>query len=97
MGISIVMTMLVRNTQLNHAYLNEYITPYTFGISWKQLPEGLSDTTSGILGALNGEISKQAMTIAYVNDFALMMWVVIACIPFIFLLRPPIERERTAN
>lgn len=96
-GISIVMTILVRNTQLNHAYLTEHITPYTFGISWKQLPEGLSDTTSGILGALDGEISKQAMTIAYVNDFALMMWVVIACIPFIFLLRHPIEREQAAN
>lgn len=96
-GISIVMTMLVRNTQLNHAYLTENITAYTFGISWKQLPEGLSDTTSGILGALNGEISRQALTIAYVNDFSLMMWVVIACIPFIFLLRPPIEQEQATN
>ncbi len=95
-GISIVMTVLTRNIQTNHAYLTEYITPYTLGISWKQVPEGLMSIGSGLMGALNGEITRQAATIAYVNDFKLMMWVVIASIPFIFLLKNPRKPQADA-
>ncbi len=95
-GISIVMTVLGRNIQTNHAYLTEYITPYTLGISWKQVPDGLMSMSSGLMGALNGEITRQAATIAYVNDFKLMMWVVIASIPFIFLLKNPRKPQADA-
>jgi DHA2 family multidrug resistance protein len=47
------------------------------------------DTTAG-LAALNGEVTRQAATIAYLNDFQFMMWVTLAAVPLlIFLRRPP--------
>ena len=95
-GISIVMTVLSRNIQTNHAILTEHITPFTFGISWKQVPDSLMNVTSGMLGMLDGEINRQAATIAYINDFKLMMWVVIASVPFVLLLKPPRKKREIA-
>lgn len=94
-GISIVMTVLSRNLQINHAILVEHITPFTFGVSWKQVPDSLVGITSGVLGMLDGEINRQAATIAYINDFKLMMWIVIASVPFVLLLKPPREKNST--
>lgn len=96
-GISIVMTVLSRNLQINHAILVEHITPFTFGVSWKQVPDSLINVTSGILGMLDGEVNRQAATIAYINDFKLMMWVVIASVPFVLLLKPPKKENGVAN
>lgn len=41
------------------------------------------------LAALNGEVTRQAATIAYLDDFRLMMAVTLLAIPLIFLLRRP--------
>ena len=35
---------------------------------------------------LDLEITRQAMTIAYINDFKLMMWLVLALVPLVFVL-----------
>lgn len=43
-------------------------------------------TTTGVL-ALNGEVTRQALTIAYLNDFKLIMWITIASIPLLLVLR----------
>jgi DHA2 family multidrug resistance protein len=36
---------------------------------------------------LNGEVTRQALTIAYLNDFRLIMWITIASIPLLLILR----------
>ena len=89
------MTVLSRNLQINHAILTEHITPFTFGVSWKQVPDSLINVTSGMLGMLDGEVNRQAATIAYINDFKLMMWVVIASVPFVLLLKSPKKDTET--
>lgn len=94
-GISIVMVVLSRNIQINHAILVEHITPFTFGVSWKQVPDSLIGVTSGALAMLNGEVNRQAATIAYINDFKLMMWVVLASVPFVLLLKAPKKETGT--
>jgi len=35
------------------------------------------------------EINRQAAMIAYLNDFQLMIWILMAFMPLIFFLRPP--------
>ncbi|QKE40619.1 MAG: DHA2 family efflux MFS transporter permease subunit [Ferrovum myxofaciens] len=84
-GISIVQTLLTRNTQINHATLAQHITPYTL----HSPVFGALDPThpSGIL-AINGLITRQAAMIAYNDDFELMMIVTLAVIPLLLLLRP---------
>jgi DHA2 family multidrug resistance protein len=41
---------------------------------------------------LDGEITRQATTIAYIDDFKLMMIVTLLAIPMILLLRKPGKR-----
>ena len=45
------------------------------------------DNAGGMLAMLDAEVTRQAATIAYLNDFKLMMWVVLAASPLVLLLR----------
>jgi MFS transporter, DHA2 family, multidrug resistance protein len=85
-GISIVMTLLARGTQVNHAELAARIDP--FGGSTAQLPLGWNLSSSTTLAMLNGEVTRQASTIAFLNDFWLMMMMTLAAIPLLLLLKP---------
>lgn len=86
-GISIVMVMLTRNLQINHAYLSEYVTATSLGISWQQVPASIMSDAAGVLAMLDAEITRQALTIAYIDDFKLMMWVVVAATPLVLLFK----------
>lgn len=84
-GISIVMTLLSRNTQLNHAEIASRLTP--FGDNAAQVVAAIGHSAGG-LAALNGEVTRQASAIAFLNDFWLMMVMTLAAIPLLLLLRP---------
>jgi DHA2 family multidrug resistance protein len=52
--------------------------------------------TTGGLAALNAELTRQAQMVAYLDDFQLLMWVTIAAVPLILLLRKnqrPVPKE----
>ncbi|MFI4970468.1 MAG: DHA2 family efflux MFS transporter permease subunit [Lysobacterales bacterium] len=83
-GISIVMTLLSRNTQLNHAEIASRLTP--FGDNMAHLPALLQG--SGGLVLLNAEVTRQASAIAFLNDFWLMMVLTLVSIPLLLLLKP---------
>src|SRR5690606_17181901 len=86
-GISAVIVMLSRNTQIHHAALAENVTPFNPSMQAPILPDAWSlDTLSG-LSALNQEITRQPAAFAYLDGFRLMMWVTILAIPLIRLLR----------
>jgi DHA2 family multidrug resistance protein len=84
-GISLVMTMLSRGTQTNHAELASRITAY----GHTPLPAGVDLHSAAGLAALNGEVSRQAAAIAFLNDFWLMMILTLAAIPLLLLFRRP--------
>lgn len=88
-GISLVMGVLSNKMAMNHAYLTEYITPFTLGFSWLQLPDAMQGSVGGVVAMLELEITRQAASIAYVNDFKLMMWIVLASAPLVLLLSNP--------
>jgi DHA2 family multidrug resistance protein len=88
-GVSVAFTMFTRNVQTQHAYLTENITPYSTWLDLNMAPGNMLPGSDAILTMVNGEITRQAMTIAYLNDFKLMMWVVLAMLPLVFLLRSP--------
>lgn len=84
-GVSMIMALLTRNMWINQQELAARLTPES------GLPQGVHDP--GTLAALPGEliatVSRQAAEIAYVNDFHLLMWVNLAAIPMVLLLRVP--------
>ena len=53
------------------------------------LPDAWSLESAQGLAQLNDEISRQAMTIAYVDDFLLLMLTAFAAAPMLLLLRGP--------
>lgn len=86
-GISVVMTYLAQRTQANHAALADHINPFNLALK-RAVEAGAYDlTTPQGLAAINGEVTRQAATLAYLQDFRLMMWITVAAIPLIILLR----------
>ena len=87
-GISVVETLLTRNTQILHSRLADQITPYDAGLH--ALSYASRSTPDG-LARINGLVSGQAAMLAYNDDFKLMMVLTICAIPLIALLRtaPP--------
>ena len=94
-GISVVMAELQQNIQRNHAAFADYITPYNQAL----LKVGESGywnihTTQGLV-AINNEVQRQAATLAYLQDFQLMMWITLASLPLLLLLRRPPKNTAT--
>lgn len=88
-GISVVITYLAQRTQINHAAFVDYLNPFSLALR-QAVESGTYDlsTPQGLL-ALNGEVTRQAATLAYLQDFRLMMWITLIAIPLIALLRAP--------
>ncbi len=93
-GISIVMTLLSRNTQINHAEIASRLTPY--GDNAQQVQQMIGQNATTGLAMLNGEVTRQASGIAFLNDFWLMMVMTAAAIPLLLLLKPVKNRVAPA-
>jgi len=87
-GISVVVTLLAQNTQINHANIGELMNPFREMMHQPLLPQSWDWHTTSGLAALNGEVTRQATTIGYLNNFIFMMWITLAAIPMLFLIRP---------
>jgi len=86
-GISVAMTLLARNTQKVHSSLAEHVTPNVssmFDISALGQYAGYSDAGMAMANAL---VTRQAAMVAYIDDFYLMMWLSLAAVPLVFLMR----------
>ncbi|HZD24942.1 MAG TPA: DHA2 family efflux MFS transporter permease subunit [Alphaproteobacteria bacterium] len=88
-GISVVVTLLARNTQTNHAILSQHATPLNPVFQWLDVSRIWDLSSSHGLSALNAEVTRQAATIAYLDDFRLMMVVTLLAVPMLLLLRTP--------
>jgi DHA2 family multidrug resistance protein len=86
-GISVAMTLLARNTQKVHSSLAEHITP---GISsmfdLTAIGQYLGYSDAGMT-MVNAEVTRQAAMVAYIDDFYLMMWLSLAAVPLVLLMR----------
>jgi DHA2 family multidrug resistance protein len=87
-GISIMQALVVSNTQTMHSSLIEHIDPSNPVVRSDLMGRFDLSSVSG-LSALNGEITRQATMIAYIDDFKLMLIITIACMPMLLLMRKP--------
>jgi DHA2 family multidrug resistance protein len=69
--------------------LSESITPFRDALRAPGVPEIWSWTTELGRASLDAEVSRQALTIAYINDFRFMMYLSLLAVPLLLLLRPP--------
>jgi MFS transporter, DHA2 family, multidrug resistance protein len=88
-GISLVQTLLVRNTVIAHASLTERVT-YSNPAWHNPAIAGTYDlSTLGGSALLDGSITQQAAMIAYIDDFWLMLFLTVGVTPLLLLIRPP--------
>jgi MFS transporter, DHA2 family, multidrug resistance protein len=87
-GISIMTTMLARSVQTSHADLAGHVTQNSLPSVDPSTADRLGPLGEAGLRVLDMEINRQAAMIGYLNDFQLMMYLLIAMSPLIFLLRP---------
>jgi DHA2 family multidrug resistance protein len=88
-GISVVVTQLADNIQRNHAILSENITPFNHLLDWGVLPQIWNTQTTLGLAELDGQVLKQAVQLAYLQDFYLIMWMTLIIIPLALTMRNP--------
>jgi DHA2 family multidrug resistance protein len=88
-GISIVEALLVQNTQVVHSQLVEHVRPDNPLAQGARLAAPYSLTEPHGIAALNREITRQAQMIAYIDNFHLMVIIMLAASPFLLLLRRP--------
>ncbi len=87
-GISVMNGLAVANAQTMHGSLAAKVVT-SDPVVRAGLPAFFNPSTTGGLMALNAEITRQATMIAYLDDFKLMFFITIACIPLLLLLRKP--------
>ena len=87
-GISVVSTQLVRMTQVSHADLAAQITQQTIPTANPEILQTIAPVAGpAALAYINGMITKQALFIAYLDDFKLMMIVTFAVLPLLLFMR----------
>ncbi len=91
-GISVVVTYLAQRTQINHAALADYISGSNMALQSAVENGALNMSTPQGLMAINGEVTRQAATLAYLQDFRLMMFITLAAIPLLVFLRAPVKK-----
>lgn len=89
MGISLVQTMLIRNTQIAHASLVERASSLNPAWSNPAIAAAYDVSRPSGVAALDGAVTLQATMIGYIDDFWLMLTLTLVVMPLILLIRPP--------
>src|SRR3954466_11372387 len=86
-GISIMTLLLARNIQQSHSDLAQHITQYSLPPIDPVITQGLPPVTETALMMMDAEINRQALMIAYIDDFWFMMILTLFAAPFLLLLK----------
>lgn len=86
-GISVVMTLLARNVQRSHEELGGFVTPQASAMFDPSTLDRFQQFGRAGLAMIDAEVTRQAAMIAYLNDFYLMMWLSLAAVPLVLLMR----------
>ena len=87
-GISVMQALWTSNTQVVHSSLVAHIDP-SDPVTRAALPPMMNLTNPAGMEALNGEITRQAAMVAYIDDFRLMMLITLGVMPLLLLMRTP--------
>ena len=94
-GISILEAQLAQNTQIVHSRLIEGLRPDNPLAQGQLLPHAFSLTEPSGVALLNAEVTRQAAMVGYIDDFELMMLVILFSLPLLLIMRG--AKRRTAE
>ncbi len=93
-GISIVSMQLARLTQVAHQDMASHINQSMIPTIDPDVLQTFGGQAAAVSALINAEITRQALFIAYLDDFKLMMWVTILVVPLLLLMRNPRKAAR---
>lgn len=96
-GVSLLMGYLATRVQFNRATLNEHITPFAAGLNDPLVADMLDPSTVEGAARLAAMVTREAMMMAYIDDFRAMMVISLVALPLLFFLRPPPRTAPMAN
>ena len=86
-GISVVTSLLVQNTQANHAEIVQHVTAANRMFESPGVAQFWNPATDAGRAALDAMITTQAQIIAYIDDFKLLMIATLAVIPLLVVFK----------
>ena len=95
-GVSVASFMLAQNSQIVHAQLAEGLTGFNRVLQNGGAYLFWNTATYAGRAALNGEVSRQALAVAYTNDFKLMFWVSLPTALLVLLMRRPKQAQKAS-
>jgi len=88
-GISVVNSLLTRNTQVNHADIAQHMTAVNRMFEAPAISRFWSPLTPGGRAELDAVVTQQAQIIAYVDDYKLLMIATLAVLPLLIVFKKP--------
>jgi DHA2 family multidrug resistance protein len=88
-GISVVNSLLTRNTQVNHAEITPSITSVNRGFEDLAIARFWDPVSAAGRAALDAMVTQQAQIIAYMDDYKLLMIATLAAIPLLIIFKKP--------
>jgi MFS transporter, DHA2 family, multidrug resistance protein len=88
-GISVVNSMLVQNTQANHAAIVPNVTAVNRGFDNPAIAHAWNPLTAGGRAALDAVVTRQAEIIAYIDDYKFLMIATLVVMPLLIIFRRP--------
>jgi DHA2 family multidrug resistance protein len=88
-GISVVNSLLTRNTQVNHAEIARSVTSVNRAFEDLSIAQFWDPVSSAGRAALDAVVTQQARIIAYMDDYKLLMIATLAVIPLLVIFKKP--------
>lgn len=99
-GISAMIALLARNSQVAHADLAAHVTAaFTEAIDFSTI-DRFQAAGAAALSMIDDEVNRQAAMIGFIDDFYAMMWLNFAAVPLVLLMRrvrPGLRPEAAAR
>jgi DHA2 family multidrug resistance protein len=88
-GISVVNSLLTRNTQVNHADIAQHVTAVNRMFEAPMIRQFWNPLTAAGRAALDAVVTQQAQIIAYIDDYKLLMIATLAVLPLLVVFKKP--------
>jgi DHA2 family multidrug resistance protein len=88
-GISVVNSLLIQNTQANHASIVTHINPVNRALETGLMAQYWNPMTAAGRAALDAVVTRQAQIIAYIDDYKMLMIATLAVLPLLLVFKRP--------
>lgn len=88
-GISIVTAVLGHNAQTSHEDIASHITASSMSSVDPSTVDRFGAIGEAAMAMVNAEVTRQALMIAYLDDFKLIMYILLCALPVILIMKPP--------